>query len=319
MDTQSVKENYEAIGEPGLGEEPARGALSQASCAPNGDAKGGLEAQSDQGRSGDPSLGEKLQTEEGDQRAASKEGTCSLLGLSFPRKLWAIAESEAFKSVGWSEGGDSVKIEICHNANFQRDKPRLLDNILRRRGRRSPAQEEPCCKRRKLICLRRSPRLQKKEENAISPKQAPDDWAPRGQDTFIPPAVAGCLLPVCPPQEHSVPCAECSSEDGTTVSTASDNAEGSGQVSITCSQCPAWGSVKSFYNKCCSTLKAAVSAMSLSELSDGEREEGSPSESSDEEEQEGAHHIQPMQGSDGASDGFGEKNMHSELHGVSPS
>nr|XP_044997137.1 heat shock transcription factor, X-linked member 3-like [Jaculus jaculus] len=341
MDTQSIKENDETIREPVIGEEPARAAPSEASCNPNGDTGAGSEAQSAQGMSRDPSLRENLQAEEPDQHAASEEGTSSLLGLSFPRKLWAVVENEAFKSVGWSEKGDTVKIEgdlfetevfqrsgadkifemdslkcfICQlnlhgfrnihpdntpvhygkqtmmiyqNANFQRDKPELLQNIWRRGDGCSSAQEDPCCKRRKVIFPQRSPCLQKKEENPISLKEAPNDLAPVGQDTLVPTGITGCPVPPCPPQGHSVPCGQCSPENGTVLSPASDKIEGSGQVSIRSSWFPNWGSVISLYNKCSSMLKAAMSAISLSELSDGEREEdSSTSESSDEEEQEG--------------------------------
>nr|XP_044997136.1 heat shock transcription factor, X-linked member 3-like [Jaculus jaculus] len=340
MNTKSIKKNDKSIGKPVVGEQPARAAPSEASCDPNGDTRGGSEAQSGQGRSQDPNLRENLQTEP-DHHAASEEGTCSLLGLPFPRKLWAVVENEAFKSVGGSEKGDTVKIEgerfeaevlhrsgadkifemdslkrfICElnlhgfrkirtknspvhsgkkkmmiyqNANFQRDNPRLLENIWRRGCQHSPAQEEPCCKRRKLVCPQRSPHLQKKkQEKTISLKEAPKKQAPQGQGTFLPAGVTGCPLALCPPEEHSVPCGECSPEDGNMVSPAGDRMEGSGQVSIRPSWYPDWGSVMSFYNKCSSMLKAALAAISLSELSDVEREQGSTGESSAEEEQEG--------------------------------
>ena len=42
---------------------------------------------------------------------ANKEENNSVLGLSFPRKLWRIVEDVAFTSVRWNDEGDMVVIE----------------------------------------------------------------------------------------------------------------------------------------------------------------------------------------------------------------
>nr|XP_044997081.1 heat shock transcription factor, X-linked member 3-like [Jaculus jaculus] len=341
MNTQSIKKNDKSIGKPVVGEEPARAAPSEASCDRNGDTRGGSEAQSDQGRSQYPNLRENLQTEP-DHHAASEEGTSSLLGLSFPRKLWAVVENEAFKSVGWSEEGDTMKIEgdlfeaeVLHRSGadkiFEMDslkrficelnlhgfrkirtknspvhpgkKKMMVESIKMQtfRGitqgcsRTSGGEDVNAALLRKSHAAREGSSsapnalhtFRRRSQKTISLKEAPNKQAPQGQGTFLPAGVTGCPLALCPPEEHSVPCGECSPEDGNMVSLAGDRMEGSGQVSIRPSWYPDWGSVMSFYNKCSSMLKAALAAISLSDLSVGEREQGSTSESSAEEEQEG--------------------------------
>ncbi|XP_036125992.1 heat shock transcription factor, X-linked member 3-like [Molossus molossus] len=83
-----------------------------------------LDRQGDPVRSQDPSPQHNPQAQEPNQGAANVEGHSIPLGLSFPRRLWRIVEDDTFRSVCWSDNGDTVIIE---EDLFQRE-------VLCRRG-----------------------------------------------------------------------------------------------------------------------------------------------------------------------------------------
>ncbi|XP_071462203.1 heat shock transcription factor, X-linked member 3-like [Marmota flaviventris] len=152
MASESVKEHSEIQVASLVSEEPASKPLSHPSPDPKVDSGQGLDGYDDQALSQDPGSQESQPLEEPSQPPegrsqppegrsqppeepsqspeepsrpeTSEEGTENLLGLSFPRKLWAIVEDDTFKSVCWGGEGDIVVIEADL---FQRE-------VLGRRG-----------------------------------------------------------------------------------------------------------------------------------------------------------------------------------------
>ncbi|XP_058390861.1 heat shock transcription factor, X-linked member 3-like [Diceros bicornis minor] len=103
--------------------ESAIGVPSNSSLVPNLDSREVLENHSDQAMSQDPGPQDDPRPQDPNQGTAHVEEN-DLLGLSFPRKLWMLAEDSAFTSVRWNDDGDTVIIE---EDLFQRE-------ILNRRG-----------------------------------------------------------------------------------------------------------------------------------------------------------------------------------------
>ncbi|XP_023363353.1 heat shock transcription factor, X-linked member 3-like [Otolemur garnettii] len=67
---------------------------------------------------------DNVQSEDQNENVADVTDNINFSGLSFPQKLWMIVENKVFKSVNWSDKGDTMVIE---EDLFQRE-------ILRRRG-----------------------------------------------------------------------------------------------------------------------------------------------------------------------------------------
>ncbi|XP_069319673.1 heat shock transcription factor, X-linked member 3-like [Eulemur rufifrons] len=124
MASQSMEEQYEAELAPSVRGEPASGVPSSSPTDLNLDSREVSDRPGDHAVSQDQGSQDNLQLEDQSQRVANVEDNTDLRGLSFPRKLWMIVENEAFKSVHWSDDGDTVIIE---DDLFQRE-------ILRRRG-----------------------------------------------------------------------------------------------------------------------------------------------------------------------------------------
>ncbi|XP_027389723.1 heat shock transcription factor, X-linked member 3-like [Bos indicus] len=91
--------------------EPTAGDPHDSSPDPNVDSGEALEKQGDQPKSPDLGLHDNLLPQGPNPEMANKEENNTVLGLSFPRKLWRIVEDATFTSVHWNDKGDTVVIE----------------------------------------------------------------------------------------------------------------------------------------------------------------------------------------------------------------
>ncbi|XP_044619843.2 heat shock transcription factor, X-linked member 3-like [Equus asinus] len=124
MASQGTDQTDEVKQAPSGDGEPATGVPTNSSLDPNLDSREILETHSDQAMSQDPGPQDNLRPQDPNQGIVHVEENHHLLGLSFPRKLWMVAEDDAFTSVRWNDEGDTVIIE---EDLFQRE-------ILQRRG-----------------------------------------------------------------------------------------------------------------------------------------------------------------------------------------
>ena len=69
-----------------------------------------MEKQGNQPKNPDPGLHDNLRPQGLNLEMAKEEEINTILGLSFPRKLWRIVEDAAFTSVHWNDEGDTVVI-----------------------------------------------------------------------------------------------------------------------------------------------------------------------------------------------------------------
>ncbi|XP_070113527.1 heat shock transcription factor, X-linked member 4 [Equus caballus] len=124
MASQSTDQIDEVKQAPSGDGEPATEVPSNSSLDPNLDSREILETHSDQAISQDPGPQDNPRPQDPNQGTVHVEENHHLLGLSFPRKLWMVAEDDAFTSVRWNDEGDTVIIE---EDLFQRE-------ILHQRG-----------------------------------------------------------------------------------------------------------------------------------------------------------------------------------------
>uniref|UniRef100_F6WSU0 HSF-type DNA-binding domain-containing protein n=1 Tax=Equus caballus TaxID=9796 RepID=F6WSU0_HORSE len=124
MASQSTDQIDEVKQAPSGDREPATGVPSNSSPDPNLDSREILETHSDQAMSQDPGPRDNMRPQDPNQGAVHVEENNHRLGLSFPRKLWMVAEDDALTSVRWNDEGDTVIIE---EDLFQRE-------ILHQRG-----------------------------------------------------------------------------------------------------------------------------------------------------------------------------------------
>ncbi|XP_040600635.1 heat shock transcription factor, X-linked member 3-like [Mesocricetus auratus] len=101
MATWSVEEDCESNGNPTVDEEPESKDIPNSSSDSEAHSREGLVGKDDQ---------DVIQDQT--QPTASEEDNTNLLSLPFPRKLWAIVQNEAFKSVNWTEEGDTIMIDV---------------------------------------------------------------------------------------------------------------------------------------------------------------------------------------------------------------
>ncbi|XP_051034596.1 heat shock transcription factor, X-linked member 3-like [Phodopus roborovskii] len=94
MASQSVEEDCETNGTPAVDEEAESEDIPHSSPDSKVDSR------------------EALVIQDQSQPIASEEDNTNLLRLSFPRKLWAIVQNDEFKSVKWTEEGDTIMIEV---------------------------------------------------------------------------------------------------------------------------------------------------------------------------------------------------------------
>ena len=71
-----------------------------------------MEKQGKQPESQDPSLQDNLPPQGLNPKTVKEEENNTILGLSFPRKLWRIVEDVAFTSASWNDEEDMVVIEV---------------------------------------------------------------------------------------------------------------------------------------------------------------------------------------------------------------
>ena len=124
MASQSSHEAHAAWLAPSTDGEPASGDSHDSSPDLNVDWGEVLEKQGKQPESQDPSLQDNLPPQGLNPKTAKEEENNTILGLSFPRKLWRIVEDVAFTSACWNDEEDMVVIEVDH---FQME-------VLQRRG-----------------------------------------------------------------------------------------------------------------------------------------------------------------------------------------
>ncbi|XP_023441082.1 heat shock transcription factor, X-linked member 3-like [Dasypus novemcinctus] len=111
MATQNSEERCKVRLAPSVGGEPEGRAPSTSSSGPNVESREFPDRHSNQAESQGPGSLDNPQPQDQNQSSASVEGNNNVLGLAFPRKLWMIAENNAFKSVRWNDSGDTVIIE----------------------------------------------------------------------------------------------------------------------------------------------------------------------------------------------------------------
>nr|CAI9689596.1 unnamed protein product [Rangifer tarandus platyrhynchus] len=90
---------------------PTAGDPHDYSLDPNMDSREALEKQGDQPESPNPGSQVYLTPQGPNPEMVNKEDNNTVLGLSFPRKLWMITEDVAFTFVHWNDKGDTVVTE----------------------------------------------------------------------------------------------------------------------------------------------------------------------------------------------------------------
>ncbi|XP_004468282.1 heat shock transcription factor, X-linked member 3-like [Dasypus novemcinctus] len=111
MTTQGNKERDKVRLPPSADGEQEREAPSTSSSGLNVESREFPDQHSDQAESQGPGSPDNPQPQDQNQSSASVEENNDILGLTFPRKLWMLVENDAFRSVYWSENGDSVIID----------------------------------------------------------------------------------------------------------------------------------------------------------------------------------------------------------------
>ncbi|CAI9150187.1 unnamed protein product [Rangifer tarandus platyrhynchus] len=112
MASQSSQEAWATLLAPSTDRVPTAGDPHDYSLDPNMDSREALEKQGDQPESPNPGSQVYLTPQGPNPEMVNKEDNNTVLGLSFPRKLWMITEDDAtFTSVHWNDKGDTVVIE----------------------------------------------------------------------------------------------------------------------------------------------------------------------------------------------------------------
>ncbi|XP_055124228.1 heat shock transcription factor, X-linked member 3 [Symphalangus syndactylus] len=190
-----------------------------------------------------------------------------------------------FRKTRPSNSPGNEKMMIYRHSNFQRDKPRLLENIQRNDNLRNTAQQATCVptpKRKELVATRRSLCIYhinaRKEGIKMCQRGAPSVQGSSGTQSFrrsgmwFKKRATWHPLGNGPPQEPNGPSGEGTSGNVTFASSATTWMEGTGQVpsSLVYSDN---GSVMSLYNICYYVLLASLSVMSPNEPSNNEEEQ----------------------------------------------
>lgn len=106
-----VPTRHTALLAPSTDGEPTAGDLPDSSLDANVDSGEVLGKQGDQTESPHPGSQDNLPPQGPNPETANEEENNTVLGLSFPRKLWRIMEDAAFTSGSWNDEGDMVVIE----------------------------------------------------------------------------------------------------------------------------------------------------------------------------------------------------------------
>ncbi|XP_023608760.1 heat shock transcription factor, X-linked member 3-like [Myotis lucifugus] len=211
-----------------------------------------------------------------------------------------IFESKSLKSFirllnlhGFSKirpGNSSVcspgnKMMIYQNCNFQRDKPWLLENIMRKGNRMTRAlprtSSTPPKRKKKMAPTRHSPRIRYNDGNndaeEKAQRKAKNDWEPSAAEFFkylgLRP-ISSAMEVQCPSKAGG-PSGEGMSGNVMFVPLATARTDGTGDLPTSPTNNPLHGSVMSSCNVCYSTLMAGLSVMAPLEDPDKEEEEGS--------------------------------------------
>ncbi|XP_049728849.1 heat shock transcription factor, X-linked member 3-like [Elephas maximus indicus] len=124
MAAQGCRKRYKVNLAPSVGDKPEGGVPSNPVPEPKLASGEILDEHGGRDTSEDAGSPDKLEPEGPTPGAAVRVEESDALQLAFPRKLWMIVENDAFKSVRWSDSGNTVIIE---KDLFQRE-------VLRRRG-----------------------------------------------------------------------------------------------------------------------------------------------------------------------------------------
>ncbi|CAI9181350.1 unnamed protein product [Rangifer tarandus platyrhynchus] len=111
MASQSSQEAWATLLAPSTDRVPTAGDPHDYSLDPNMDSREALEKQGDQPESPNPGSQVYLTPQGPNPEMVNKEDNNTVLGLSFPRKLWMIMEDVTFTFVHWNDKGDTVVTE----------------------------------------------------------------------------------------------------------------------------------------------------------------------------------------------------------------
>uniref|UniRef100_A0A671EBB6 HSF-type DNA-binding domain-containing protein n=2 Tax=Rhinolophus ferrumequinum TaxID=59479 RepID=A0A671EBB6_RHIFE len=124
MASPSTNETEEVMLAPSGEGEPATGVPTVSSLDPNMDPREILGTRGENAVSQGPGPQGSPQPQDPNEGAADVEGNRTILGLSFPRKLWMLVEDDTFTSMCWNDDGDAVII----------DKDLFQTEVLNRKG-----------------------------------------------------------------------------------------------------------------------------------------------------------------------------------------
>ncbi|XP_059535303.1 heat shock transcription factor, X-linked member 3-like [Myotis daubentonii] len=177
------------------------------------------------------------------------------------------------------------KMMIYQNCNFQRDKPGLLENIMRKGNRMTRAlpgtSSTPTKRKKNMAPTRRSPRFRYKVRNNDAEEKAQSEamngLEPSAAEFFkyLGLRPTNRAVEVQCPSKAGGPSGEGKSGNVMFVPQATAVTDGTGDLPTSPQNDPLHGSVMSSYNVCYSTLMAGLSAMAPLEDPDKEEEEGS--------------------------------------------
>ncbi|ELK24793.1 Heat shock transcription factor, Y-linked, partial [Myotis davidii] len=183
------------------------------------------------------------------------------------------------------------KMMIYQNCNFQRDKPWLLENIVKKGNRMTRAlpgtSSTPPKRKKEMAPTRRSLRIRYKFGNNYAKEKAQreaendweheNDWEPTAAEFFryLGLRPTSRAMEVQCPSKAVGPSGEGKSGNAMFVPLATAGTDGTGDLPTSPPNNPLHDSVVSSYNVCCSTPMAGLSAMAPLEDPDKEEEEGS--------------------------------------------
>ena len=162
-----------------------------------------------------------------------------------------------------------MSFQIYHNSNFQRDKPLLLQNILK--------------KKKRAVATRHSPRLHHNLHQQLGKqvqKGTPPAHRTPSQRSFVSShlwsmgSVAGWARANHLPSEQGGPSGKGMSSNATSVQLANSGRESTGQMPKSPLEYPACDSVMALYNTCSSILMVALSVTAPNEAPSAEEEQG---------------------------------------------
>ncbi|XP_043753428.1 heat shock transcription factor, X-linked member 3-like [Cervus elaphus] len=264
MASQSSQEAWAALLAPSTDREPTAGDPHDYSLVPNVDSREALEKQGDQPKSPDPGSQVYLTPQGPNPEMVNKEDNNTILGLSFPRKLWMIMEDAAFTSVHCSDKGDTVVIEanLFQTAVLQL---RGADQIFKTDSIKSFIREmnlygfskicpSRCSAGKKKLMIYRNFNFQRDKLLLLQNIRRKARW---GRGNHL-------------PSEQGGPSDEGMSSNATSVPLATAGREGAGELTNSPPEYPSYNLVMAVYKTFYSTMMAALSVMAPDEASEAE-------------------------------------------------